>query len=549
MKTNTMKKLVTTVLTSLFLFCVSAQTTQLLTNTAHEFGFVDATKTNFYTYNDISNTNPNAAGNFELKKFNPITNTFSVIFTMPNNNQFTKFYPIVILNGKGLFIGKHLNSIYGTKNYFIYDGTTLDSVFSTPIYHLGNESKTHIDILNQKVYFATESIPFYPEISIYQTDFTKIGTKKKKSFNNFIFPNQGLYGFDSTLYFISYSSGKIMKLSDTILSIVDTLNTLHPYFNYMYEDEINKELYFYRGEGYSNNNANNRVFKINALGQKTFLLGAPSTGNGTLGYSMLGKVANKLTFISKSMSGLVTYDITSGFIDTLYSTNSVLQPSINSPAEIAIPFFTKTNNHLYFYTIGNNMWVTDGINLKELNSAPLYQRDSIYIPYTIERNYFISFCNENWICIHKNGTNSTRMIMYDPNAVGASNCLQSSDPNINCLFSSAYQVNNTTYILSKSNLYEITNCSIPTALSDLEKSEENIDLFYSHQSIKFKRFPEQFSGSRLLLKNIDGKTIFKLSIEKNKYEYAILNEIAKGFYFVEMVYEGQSIKRKKIIIE
>jgi hypothetical protein len=43
--------------------------------------------------------------------------------------------------------------------------------------------------------------------------------------------------------------------------------------------------------------------------------------------------------------------------------------------------------------------------------------------------------------------------------------------------------------------------------------------------------------------------IYKSKLERKKNEYLVNTELQKGFYFVEIVYEGQGIKRKKIIIE
>jgi hypothetical protein len=543
-----MKQFITTLLGLTLMLFTKAQTTQLLTNTAHEFGFVDANKTTFYTYNDISNTNPNAAVNFELKKFDPLTNTFSTVFSMPNNQNYTKFYPLAILNGKCLFVGKYLDSIYTKRNYFTYDGFTFDSVLSSSVYDFP-EYKIHMDIVKQKVYFAiVTSTGSFVKTEIYASDFTKSGTKKKFSFNDFIYPDQGLYGIDSTIYFQTSYSGEIIQLIDSTAGAIDTINSKIAAFNYTFKDEINNELYFYKGQGLISS-SNDIVFKINASGQKNFLSGIPLTGNGTAGYSMLGKVANKLAFITFYLPGLVTYDIFTGQIDTLYGANSITEPIVNMFSQDVKSFFTKSNNHMYLYTNRNKMWVTDGFSIQELNSAPAYNIDSLFIPYTSEYDFNTSFCSENWICKHANGINSNKMIVYDPNTNGSNTCLQSSDPNLNCLFSSVHEVNNKTYVLSKSNLYEITNCSISTAISDLEKSEAYMDLYFSNQSIKFTQFPEKFSGSTLALKNIDGKTVFKTSIEKNKYEYAIQNEIAKGFYFVEIIYDNNAIKRKKIVVE
>jgi hypothetical protein len=51
------------------------------------------------------------------------------------------------------------------------------------------------------------------------------------------------------------------------------------------------------------------------------------------------------------------------------------------------------------------------------------------------------------------------------------------------------------------------------------------------------------------MKAIDGKIIFKTPLIRKQNEYTIGHKLQKGFYFIEVIYQGQSIKRKKIIID
>jgi hypothetical protein len=89
----------------------------------------------------------------------------------------------------------------------------------------------------------------------------------------------------------------------------------------------------------------------------------------------------------------------------------------------------------------------------------------------------------------------------------------------------------------------------PVGLAEVLKDAERIEMYYNDGTIKFNELHERFTGADLVIKSIDGKVIFKTKLERKKYNYNINTEMKKGFYFVEIVYEGQGIKRRKIIIE
>jgi hypothetical protein len=100
----------------------------------------------------------------------------------------------------------------------------------------------------------------------------------------------------------------------------------------------------------------------------------------------------------------------------------------------------------------------------------------------------------------------------------------------------------------------------PVGLEEVLADAEQIDMFYNDGAIKFNELHERFAvpssaspsgtaGTWLVLKSIDGKLIYKTKLERKKYNYTLDTELQKGFYFVEIVYEGQGIRRKKIIIE
>jgi hypothetical protein len=95
---------------------------------------------------------------------------------------------------------------------------------------------------------------------------------------------------------------------------------------------------------------------------------------------------------------------------------------------------------------------------------------------------------------------------------------------------------------------DTVNCE-PVGLQEVLKDAEEIELYYAENSIKFNTIHERFTGSEIVLKSIDGKVLFKTKLERKKYNYLLNTELQKGFYFVEIVYEGQGIKRKKIIVE
>jgi hypothetical protein len=95
---------------------------------------------------------------------------------------------------------------------------------------------------------------------------------------------------------------------------------------------------------------------------------------------------------------------------------------------------------------------------------------------------------------------------------------------------------------------DTVNCE-PVGLQEVLKDAEEIEMFYNDGAIKFNELHERFVGSDLVIKSIDGKVIFKTSLERKKYEYAINSELQKGFYIMEVLYERHGIKRKKIIVD
>jgi hypothetical protein len=95
---------------------------------------------------------------------------------------------------------------------------------------------------------------------------------------------------------------------------------------------------------------------------------------------------------------------------------------------------------------------------------------------------------------------------------------------------------------------DTANCNA-VYIDEVLRDAEGIDLYFSDNAIKFSQLHERFVGCILQLKSIDGNTIFKTRLERKKDVYVLQNEIGKGFYFVEVVYEGKSIKRKKVIVD
>jgi hypothetical protein len=95
---------------------------------------------------------------------------------------------------------------------------------------------------------------------------------------------------------------------------------------------------------------------------------------------------------------------------------------------------------------------------------------------------------------------------------------------------------------------DTVNCE-PVGLQEVLKDAEEIELYYAENSIKFNTIHERFTGSEIVLKSIDGKVIYKSKLERKKNEYLINTELQKGFYFVEVIYENNSIRRKKIVVQ
>jgi hypothetical protein len=83
-------------------------------------------------------------------------------------------------------------------------------------------------------------------------------------------------------------------------------------------------------------------------------------------------------------------------------------------------------------------------------------------------------------------------------------------------------------------------------VEDVMKDAEAIDFYFVDNQIIFNTIHERFVNSDLVIKSIDGKVIFKTKINRNQNIYTLDKEIPNGFYFMEVAYEGNSIKRKKL---
>jgi hypothetical protein len=111
-------------------------------------------------------------------------------------------------------------------------------------------------------------------------------------------------------------------------------------------------------------------------------------------------------------------------------------------------------------------------------------------------------------------------------------------------------------------------------VEDVMKDAGEIDFYYADNKIVFNVLHERFTVSSrvvstsppdmrgrlldltrgasvtyLVLKTIDGKTIFKTDLKRKQNAYSIDSELKKGFYFVEIIYENNAIKRKKIVVD
>ncbi len=96
-------------------------------------------------------------------------------------------------------------------------------------------------------------------------------------------------------------------------------------------------------------------------------------------------------------------------------------------------------------------------------------------------------------------------------------------------------------------------------VEDIRKDAETIDFYFADNTIRFTSLHERFTvastlrgpqgpSATVVLKSLDGKTIFKTKLERKQNDYAIDRDLEQGFYFVEIIYNGNSIKRKKIVI-
>jgi hypothetical protein len=95
---------------------------------------------------------------------------------------------------------------------------------------------------------------------------------------------------------------------------------------------------------------------------------------------------------------------------------------------------------------------------------------------------------------------------------------------------------------------DTVNCQ-PVGFNDVLADAEKIEMFYVENQIKFNELHERFTGCILQLKSIDGRTIFKTDLKRKQNEYSINRVLQKGFYYVDIIYNQVSIRRKKIIID
>ncbi len=99
-------------------------------------------------------------------------------------------------------------------------------------------------------------------------------------------------------------------------------------------------------------------------------------------------------------------------------------------------------------------------------------------------------------------------------------------------------------------------------VEDIRKEAEQIDFYFAENTIKFTELHERFTlprvasaalgltqGTQLIVKSIDGKTIYKTELKRKQNDYAIDRDLEQGFYFVEIIYNGNVIKRKKIVVD
>jgi hypothetical protein len=99
---------------------------------------------------------------------------------------------------------------------------------------------------------------------------------------------------------------------------------------------------------------------------------------------------------------------------------------------------------------------------------------------------------------------------------------------------------------------DTVNCNA-VYLDEVLRDAAAMDLYFSDNTIQFLALPKRFIGSTLLLKSIDGKIIFKTKLQRtvNSGEaeklYELNKVLEKGFYFVDLYYEGRSVARRKIV--
>jgi hypothetical protein len=130
--------------------------------------------------------------------------------------------------------------------------------------------------------------------------------------------------------------------------------------------------------------------------------------------------------------------------------------------------------------------------------------------------------------------------------------------------------------VDSTNIFIKSEAACLVGFEDVLADAEKIDLYFADGKIIFKNLHERFAvassaapsatvssaapsatvssavldltmEATLQMKAIDGKIIFKTPLIRKQNEYTIGHKLQKGFYFVEVIYQGQSIKRKKVL--
>ncbi len=489
-----------------------AQTLQFLNNQALTNNIVSADKNAFYTYTNISTNGFPAPANFEIKKFDATTNTYTPVYSYPNPGKYVNFHPRAVIGNKFIIGADYTtaNAFNLKSHYYVYDGVTYDSLFTKTDSIFGSYIG-YTDVVNQKHYFV---VPGKPSIyGIYKTDFTKIGTTKfytpTGSIGDFMGINNLLF-FKETKIVGFFPKSIIYKYDGTTLSMIDSGATIN-----MRKNEITNEIYIQNQATF---------FTINVDIKKIDVLGNLTTLNNTGTFKpFLGALNNKLIFGSASPgAGLNVYDLTSNTSSTIYLSGSTTAPVFGN---------NNTTNDVKISTSGNTLYfmLTDNSGNRKIystNGSTVSLTDTTAFTIPLYTSLGDAFCGESMLTQDLITFNNIELVAIPPSGAAGSGCPNPPAQTV-CLTTSVLNANSKAYVFALQNLYEITNCAAVLGLEDLSNNKMQL---YPNPATDVLTINSEENGAAIIY-NALGKAVINISIIDNTI--VDISSLSKGIYIVK----------------